>query len=68
MGAGLRKGGAVSGCPWCLHPKHAVCRLDRQVEWRQRVGILAANIRAAALEEMRVRAAVERVRDMWSMA
>jgi len=73
MGAWMRKGGAMT---------HETFRLEREIrELRARLyaihggglalicwpAYLAANLRAAAIEEMRVRAAVERVRDTWSM-
>ena len=58
----------MTSCPWCSHPDHIICRIDRQHMWSALVDRLAGNIRAAAVEEMRVRMAVERVRDAWSMA
>ena len=57
----------MTACPWCYPADHFGCRLERQNLWRALVDRLAGNIRAAAIEELRVRAAVERVRDVWSM-
>ena len=55
--------------PWC-HRAPGEYRTSVQRETQHRglwARLLAANLRDAAVEEMRVRAAVERVRDMWSL-
>lgn len=67
---------ALRQCPLC---ETGVCRWDRYCcsecsgenarrSYKERSANLAACLRDAATEEMRVRAAVERVRDTWSLA
>lgn len=78
MGAGDGEGGTVTalrGCPYCprfMRWNQYACDecngTNGRESYRKRSTNLAACLRDAAVEEMRVRAAVDRVLDMWSLA